>query len=188
MPSDLPTPLIKRLTRDQIPAQRRNPVDKKALGIAEAIVEAVRTDGEAALRRHAEQFGELKPNAKLVYTRDGELKAAFEEISQEQREMLTRTVPPAGCSSPSQALFCSSTWGPVTLRTPTGDASAPGWQIWMMDGRELMPMPYLAYPRPLSMHTVVRSESRDFLKMSRHADGAAAAAAGAVPADDDPAA
>lgn len=84
-------PLLRRLTREEVPPQRRNPVDKKALGVAETIVEAVRIDGEKALRKYAEQFGELSAGAPLAYTRDVELKAAFERISVEQQEMLSRT-------------------------------------------------------------------------------------------------
>ena len=52
--------LLKRLKVAEIPAVRRDPVDPKARTIAEPIVEAVRTEGEKAVRRYAEQFGELQ--------------------------------------------------------------------------------------------------------------------------------
>ena len=83
--------LLRRLTPAESPYVRRNPVDKKARGVAETIVEAVRADGETALRKYAEQFGELKPGAQLVFTRDVELKAAYDAISQAERDCLERT-------------------------------------------------------------------------------------------------
>eukprot|EP00966_Prymnesium_polylepis_P045956 1063682-Prymnesium_polylepis.1 len=82
--------LLKRLTPQEIPYVRRNPVDKKARTIAEPIVEAVREEGEPALRRYAEQFGELQPGAKLLYTRDAELKAAYDRVGQDVRDCLER--------------------------------------------------------------------------------------------------
>jgi len=54
-------------------------------------VEAVRSEGEPALRRFAERFGELSPGDALVYRREVELKAAWESISQEERNCLART-------------------------------------------------------------------------------------------------
>jgi ATP phosphoribosyltransferase len=83
--------MLKRLAVSEIPAVRRDPVEPKARTIAEPIVEAVRTEGEKALRRYAEQFGELQPGAKLVYTRDNELRKAYETLDPEQRQCLERT-------------------------------------------------------------------------------------------------
>lgn len=84
-------PLLARVAPCDVPRVRRNPVDKKALAAAEVIVEAVREDGEAALRRYAMQFGELQEGAPLVFTRDAELREAFDKISQEERDCLERT-------------------------------------------------------------------------------------------------
>ena len=83
--------MLRRLQPHEVPAIRRDPVDSKARLIAEPIVEAVRKDGAAALRKYAEQFGELQPGAPLLLRRDFELRAAYEAISQEQRKMLERT-------------------------------------------------------------------------------------------------
>lgn len=84
------TPL-KRLRPEEVPAIRRDPVDPRARATAEPIVEAIRAEGEVALRRYAEQFGELQPGDKLVLTREVELKAAWDAITQEQRNCLSRT-------------------------------------------------------------------------------------------------
>ena len=61
--------VLTRLKAAEVPAIRRDPVDPKARSVAEPIVEAVRLEGEVAVRRYAEQFGELQPGDKLVYTR-----------------------------------------------------------------------------------------------------------------------
>ena len=81
---------LRRIAAADIPAVRRNPVDRRAREVAEAIVEAVRDEGEAAVRRYAEKFGELAPGAPLVIMRE-ELKKSYDAISQEEREMLERT-------------------------------------------------------------------------------------------------
>ena len=68
---------LKRLKAEEIPLIRRDPVDPKARTVAEPIVEAVKAEGEKAVRRFAEQFGELVPGAKLVYgLADGLISAA----------------------------------------------------------------------------------------------------------------
>lgn len=52
-------PLLKRLAAADVPMIRRDPVDPSARAVAEPIVEAVCAEGEVALRRYAEKFGEL---------------------------------------------------------------------------------------------------------------------------------
>ena len=81
---------LKRLKAEEIPLIRRDPVDPKARTVAEPIVEAVKAEGEKAVRRFAEQFGELAPGAKLVYGL-AELKDAYDSLSPEQRGCLDRT-------------------------------------------------------------------------------------------------
>ena len=81
---------LKRLKAEEIPRIRRDPVDPKARTVAEPIVEAVKAEGEKAVRRFAEQFGELAPGAKLVYGL-AELKDAYDSLSPEQRGCLDRT-------------------------------------------------------------------------------------------------
>jgi len=83
--------MLKRLKPGEIPMVRRDPVDSKARVTAEPIVEAVRTEGEAAVRRYAEQFDGLEPGAKMVYTREVEMRQAYDSISLEERRCLERT-------------------------------------------------------------------------------------------------
>lgn len=111
-------PCLRRLTPSEIPSVRRNPVDKKARSVAETIVEAVKTEGEPALRRYAEQFGELKPGATLVYTRDKELKAAYDAISAEERACLERTAARIKAFAIAQRDSISE----VTIPIPGGEA------------------------------------------------------------------
>ena len=75
--------LLKRLKPSDIPAIRRDPVDPKARLVAEPIVEAVKLEGEAAVRRYAEQFGEIAPGAQIAYTA-AQLREAFENLDAEQ--------------------------------------------------------------------------------------------------------
>ena len=82
---------MRRLKAAEVPAIRRDPVDAKARVVAEEIVNAVKAEGEAAVRRYAEKFGEIERGAKLLYTRDAELKTAYESISEEDRACLLRT-------------------------------------------------------------------------------------------------
>ena len=82
--------LLKRLKPDEIPRYRRDPVDPKARAVAEPIVEAVRNGGEAAVRKYAEQFGEIQPGGKLIIEKS-ELRDAYDSLPAEQRDMLDRT-------------------------------------------------------------------------------------------------
>ena len=68
----MPAPLLRRADSSDISRLRRSPVDGKARAVAEPIVDAIRNEGEAALRRYAVQFGELKEGGKLLFTRDEE--------------------------------------------------------------------------------------------------------------------
>ena len=83
-------PLLRRLAAVDVPAIRRDPVDPKARVVAEQIVEAIRLEGEVALRRFAEKFGELEPGAQLVFSRD-ELLKSYNAISDDERACLERT-------------------------------------------------------------------------------------------------
>ena len=83
--------MLRRAAPSEIGGLRRNPVDPKARAVAEPIVEAIRKEGELALRQYAEKFGELEEGGKLLLTRDVELKAAYDAISVDEREMLERT-------------------------------------------------------------------------------------------------
>ena len=118
-----PTPrefwrMLRRLKAADVPAIRRDPVDPRARAIAEPIVEAIRTEGEAALRRYAEQFGELTPGAKLVLRREVELLEAYRSISVEERECLERTAARIRSFAAAQRESISA----VTVPIPGGQA------------------------------------------------------------------
>eukprot|EP00325_Prymnesiales_sp_UTEX-LB-985_P026150 CAMPEP_0174732052 /NCGR_PEP_ID=MMETSP1094-20130205/58695_1 /TAXON_ID=156173 /ORGANISM="Chrysochromulina brevifilum, Strain UTEX LB 985" /LENGTH=736 /DNA_ID=CAMNT_0015934513 /DNA_START=54 /DNA_END=2264 /DNA_ORIENTATION=+ len=109
---------LRRLEADNVPAIRRDPVDSKARTAAEAIVDAVRAEGEPALRRYAEQFGELAPGGKLVYTREEELRKAYESISSDERLCLERTAARIRGFAAAQRASISN----VTVPIPGGEA------------------------------------------------------------------
>ncbi len=84
------TPVLKRLTpTDDLPA-RRHALAPETLTQAESMVRDVRERGEPALREYAERFDALPRGATLVRSR-AELEAAFAELPEETRDLLTRT-------------------------------------------------------------------------------------------------
>ena len=83
------TALLPPRTVDEIVRRRRSAVPAEALAAAAEIVEAVRRDGEPAVRRHAERFGELQPNEAIVTERPA-LEQALRSLNRADRERLER--------------------------------------------------------------------------------------------------
>ena len=71
------------------PEQLDRSIDAKTLADAQAIVDAVRTNGEASIRQYAKQFGERTDDQPLVINH-AELTAARERIDAEDLELLER--------------------------------------------------------------------------------------------------
>jgi histidinol dehydrogenase len=82
--------LFRRLGIDQVRSLGRRATDPEVLSRAVAIVEDVRTNGEDALRAHAERLGDLASGDPLVFGRDA-LTDALDSIPTEQRALLERT-------------------------------------------------------------------------------------------------
>ena len=110
--------MLRRAEPSSIARLRRSPVNDKARSVAEPIVDAIRTEGEPALRRYAEQFGELEPGGKLIFTRDAELREAYESISEDERAMLKRTAERIRVF----ALAQKNSIAEVTIPIPGGEA------------------------------------------------------------------
>jgi len=83
------TALLPPRTVDEIVRRRRSAVPAEALAAAAEIVEAVRREGEPAVRRHAERFGELQPNEAIVTERPA-LEQALRSLNRADRERLER--------------------------------------------------------------------------------------------------
>jgi len=81
---------LTRLTPQQVGTLDRQAVEPQTLAAAAEIVEEVRRDGETALRRLGERFGELSGDQALVLTRD-QLEADLAGIEADQRGVLERT-------------------------------------------------------------------------------------------------
>jgi len=81
---------MRRLTLREIRRQKRSAVDPDALIAAAEIVEAVRIEGETALRRYGERFGEISANVRLVIGRP-ELDSALDQLPNADRGVLERT-------------------------------------------------------------------------------------------------
>ncbi len=81
---------LDRRSPAEVERLERDPVDAATLAAAAEIVGAVRSDGETALRRYAERFGELAPGDPLVIERPG-LEAALAALPAAQQAVLERT-------------------------------------------------------------------------------------------------
>lgn len=81
---------MQRLTARDVRRQNRVAVDPETLTIAAEIVEAVRSEGEAAVRRFGEKYGDLERGAELVIDRT-ELDRALDRITGAESDLLGRT-------------------------------------------------------------------------------------------------
>jgi histidinol dehydrogenase len=80
---------LQRVDADQMIGDRRSPVDVATLSAAAAIVEDVRSRGEAAVREHSEQLGDLSPGDPILLDRRF-LDAALDELDPSIGKLLTR--------------------------------------------------------------------------------------------------
>jgi phosphoribosyl-ATP pyrophosphohydrolase/phosphoribosyl-AMP cyclohydrolase/histidinol dehydrogenase len=74
---------------DAVPATRRRPLDPDTLRSAADIVEDVRVNGEPALRRHGERFGDLEPHGQIVHGPDA-LAGAAASLDDDELRLLER--------------------------------------------------------------------------------------------------
>lgn len=81
---------LRRLEAHEVEALDRRPVGSATLIAAAEIVEAVRTDGEQAVRRFAEEFDEVASDGHLVIGRE-KLDTALDRLSDPDRQLLVRT-------------------------------------------------------------------------------------------------
>jgi len=81
---------MQRLTAEEVWERERTVVDPETLDGAAEIVEAVRIEGETAVRRYGERFGEVSANAGLVIGRR-ELDSALRRLPRGDRDLLERT-------------------------------------------------------------------------------------------------
>ena len=81
--------MLRRLTSDQVPALRRDPVDEETLGQAARIVEDVRKRGYDAVVEHACRLGDLKAGDRIIINKH-QLGEALQAIPSSDRELLER--------------------------------------------------------------------------------------------------
>ena len=82
--------MLKIIQADDFQAQSfAHSIDAETLGIAGGIVDVVRTGGEAAIRKYAQQFGERTADQPLLIGRE-ELEAALSRIPAEDAALLQR--------------------------------------------------------------------------------------------------
>ncbi|MCI0545624.1 MAG: histidinol dehydrogenase, partial [Actinobacteria bacterium] len=81
--------LLRRVGPSEV-GRRRAVIDPETMSQAVAIVEDVRTGGEAALRHHSGRLGDTAADEKLVYPTD-ELEDVFGGLEAQTRDLLERT-------------------------------------------------------------------------------------------------
>jgi phosphoribosyl-ATP pyrophosphohydrolase/phosphoribosyl-AMP cyclohydrolase/histidinol dehydrogenase len=111
------TELLRTIAPDEVPELRRDPVDADAHATALEIVRDVRERGEAALREHAEKFGDIEPGAPLLVPR-AKLEEALEDIDEDDRTLLERTADRIRSFAEAQRLSLK----PVEVDVPGGRA------------------------------------------------------------------
>lgn len=82
--------ILRIIAPEEVPTLRRDPVDAETLATTAPIVDGVRAEGDAGLRRFAEKFGDLESDQLLVVDQ-GACKSAFETLPEHDQTLLTRT-------------------------------------------------------------------------------------------------
>lgn len=81
--------MLRRIAPSEIATSTRPAIDPLALRDAQAITDAVRTEGEPAVRRYAERFNERKPGEPLLIDR-ATMRAALDILPHDDRALLER--------------------------------------------------------------------------------------------------
>ncbi|TMW58343.1 hypothetical protein Poli38472_011931 [Pythium oligandrum] len=82
---------LKQIEPSQVASFAYDPVDAKALGDARVIVDAVRTQGIEALRKHAARLGDIKSVDEPILLPREQLEAAFNQLPPQEQAVLQRT-------------------------------------------------------------------------------------------------
>ncbi|MBY0113862.1 MAG: histidinol dehydrogenase [Phycisphaerales bacterium] len=109
--------MLQRRSADDIARRSRVTIDAPTLHGAQAILDEVRSGGEAALRRVAERLGDIKPAEPLVLDRAAIAKAAA-SVPREHIELLERTASRIRAFAQSQR----DALRPIDVTVPAGRA------------------------------------------------------------------
>ena len=82
--------LLRRVEPAEVKREKKECLEPQALEVAKKIVEEVRREGEAALRRHAERLGDLAEGEALFIGKE-KMQNALSELDRSERELLERT-------------------------------------------------------------------------------------------------
>jgi len=92
---------LRRLDAGEVRRLERGPVDAATLAAAAEIVEAVRAEGEPAVRRYGVRFGEISSHGALVIGRP-ELERALADLPPTERDLLKRAADRIGAFARAQ--------------------------------------------------------------------------------------
>ncbi len=133
---------MRRLTAEDIEFRQRTAVDPQTLVAAAEIVDAVRVEGESAVRFFGERFGDVSEAGALVIERPG-LEDSLESLPAADRDLLERTAERIGVFASAQRRSLSE----VTLEIDGGRAG----QFIAPVGRAGCYAPGGRYPLPSSV-------------------------------------
>jgi phosphoribosyl-ATP pyrophosphohydrolase/phosphoribosyl-AMP cyclohydrolase/histidinol dehydrogenase len=133
---------MRRLTAEDIERRERTAVDPQTLVAAAEIVDAVRVEGESAVRFFGERFGDVSEEGALVIERPG-LEDSLESLPAADRDLLERTAERIGVFASAQRRSLSE----VTLEIDGGRAG----QFIAPVGRAGCYAPGGRYPLPSSV-------------------------------------
>lgn len=81
--------MMQRLSKGAVPARKPTVLDSETLEAAQKIIDDVERDGEAAVRRYSEAFGDIVEGQSL-WVSPAEMLQAFQSLSQDNRDLLER--------------------------------------------------------------------------------------------------
>ena len=125
---------------ETMPTVVQRPVDLSAITSAAEILEDVRTNGEGAIRRFSEHYGDLFPGDQIVYDRE-ELDRALEQIGPDERQALDE------CGVTDQAFRRGSARGPGRRRCRGDRGQGRASLVAGFDGRGIRA--WWATPSPI---------------------------------------
>ncbi len=149
--------MLKIIGIEEVPSSNRDPVDAETLAGAAKIISAVRAEGDIALHRFSENFGDLKAGENLIISAEA-CKAAFDGLPAEDQALLERTAERIRRFATAQRRSMS----PMQIEIPGGHA-----------GHDISPMdvagcyaPGGRFPLPSSvLMTVVTAKAAGVVKV-----------------------
>lgn len=109
--------LLRTLTPKEVRSLKRSAFSAQAFETAQQIIADVKQHGKAALIRHGERLGDIKPGQRLLLSRS-DMQQVFEALPREEQELLGRTAARITAFAAAQL----RTLSPLSVAVPGGNA------------------------------------------------------------------